>query len=183
MLLQALVEIFTMHSFALLWNHIFSKKLLEICQKNCEILEKNSKNSAIFNENLTIRERCKGVHCVDLGESFPTSIYLMKSASIQPRTSSSKFYSKLFKIIQYYSIVSLDLGRWHRVDDIAQVPRNALGFDSGGSSRQIWNGSFSAVSKRNFASKYAFERSRRDLHNALFCNALKSHFCQQIVRT
>ena len=24
------------------------------------------------------RERCKGVHCVDLGESFPTSIYLEK---------------------------------------------------------------------------------------------------------
>ena len=36
-------------------------------------------------------------------------------------------------------------------------------------------GSFSAVSKRNFASKYAFESSRRDLHNALLCTALKSH--------
>ena len=39
------------------------------------------------------------VHCVDLGESFPTSIYLQKSASIQPRTSPSKFgenYSILF---------------------------------------------------------------------------------------
>ena len=36
---------------------------------------------------------------VDLGESFPTSIYLQKSASIQPRTSPSKFggkYSILF---------------------------------------------------------------------------------------
>merc|ERR1719217_157795 len=39
------------------------------------------------------------MHCVDLGESFPTSIYLQKSASIQPRTSPSKFggnYSLLF---------------------------------------------------------------------------------------
>ena len=39
------------------------------------------------------------MHCVDLGESFPTSIYLQKSASIQPRTSPSKFggkYSILF---------------------------------------------------------------------------------------
>ena len=39
------------------------------------------------------------MHCVDLGESFPTSIYLLKSASIQPRTSPSKFggnYSILF---------------------------------------------------------------------------------------
>ena len=38
-----------------------------------------------------IPKRCKGVHCVDLGESFPKSIYLQKSASIQPRTSPSKF--------------------------------------------------------------------------------------------
>ena len=54
---------------------------------------------AIFYEKIEIEERCKGVHCVDLGESFPTSIYLQKSASIQPRTSPSKFgenYSILF---------------------------------------------------------------------------------------
>ena len=48
--------------------------------------------SAMFNEKIDIRERCKGVHCVDLGESFPTSIYfstiyLQNLASIQPRTS------------------------------------------------------------------------------------------------
>ena len=51
---------------------------------------------AIFDEKIEIRERCipkrcKGVHCVDLGESFPTSIYLEKSASIQPRTSPPNF--------------------------------------------------------------------------------------------
>ena len=34
--------------------------------------------------------------------------------------------------------------------------------------RQTLEGSFSAVSKPNFASKYAFESSRRDLHNALY---------------
>ena len=44
-----------------------------------------------FDEKIEIRERCKGVHYVDLGESFPTSIYLQKSASIQPRTSLVKF--------------------------------------------------------------------------------------------
>ena len=33
-------------------------------------------------------------------------------------------------------------------------------------------GSFSAVSKPNFASKYALENSRRDLHNALLCTSL-----------
>ena len=42
-----------------------------------------------------IPKRCKGVHCVDLGESFPTSIYLQKSASIQPRTSPSMFGGKI----------------------------------------------------------------------------------------
>ena len=50
--------------------------------------------SAIFDEKSEIRERCKGVLCVDLGESFPTRIYLQKSASIQPRTSPSKFEGK-----------------------------------------------------------------------------------------
>ena len=50
---------------------------------------------AIFDEKIEIRERCKGVHCVDLGESFPTRIYLQKSASMQPRTSPSKFGGKI----------------------------------------------------------------------------------------
>ena len=31
------------------------------------------------------------MHCLELGESFPTSIYLQNSASIQPRTSPVKF--------------------------------------------------------------------------------------------
>ena len=31
------------------------------------------------------------MHCVDLGESFQTHIYLQNSASIQPRTSPVKF--------------------------------------------------------------------------------------------
>ena len=38
-----------------------------------------------------ILEQCKGVQCVDLGESFPTHIYLQKLASIRPRTSPPKF--------------------------------------------------------------------------------------------
>ena len=53
---------------------------------------------AIFGWNFEIEERCKGVHCVDLGESFPTSLYLQKSASIQPRTSPSKFEGKFNSI-------------------------------------------------------------------------------------
>ena len=41
-----------------------------------------------------------------------------------------------------------------------------------GSVGQTSQGSFSAVSKPNFASKYAFESSRRDLQNALLCTDL-----------
>ena len=52
----------------------------------------------------------------------------------------------------------------------------------GPAARQTLEGSFSAVSKPNFASKYAFESSRRDLHNALLCTAPKSHFFQKISR-
>ena len=82
----------------------FGQKLVKI-KNSANVLQilrffqQSAKNSAFFNEKFEIRERCKGVHCVDLGESFPTSIYLQKSASIQPRTSPSKFagkYSILF---------------------------------------------------------------------------------------
>ena len=38
-----------------------------------------------------ILELCKGVHCVDLGESFQTHVYLHNVASIQPRTGPVKF--------------------------------------------------------------------------------------------
>ena len=35
----------------------------------------------------SIPKRCKGVHCVYLGESFPTSIFLQNLVSIQLKTS------------------------------------------------------------------------------------------------
>ena len=49
-------------------------------------------------------------------------------------------------------------------------------------------GSFSAVSKPNFATKYALESSRRDLQNPLLCNVLvgsvsKLNFCLKIAKT
>ena len=47
--------------------------------------------------------------------------------------------------------------------------------------RQTLEGSFSAVSKPNFARKYALESSRRDLHNALLCTALQSQFFVKIL--
>ena len=67
------------------------RKFSKILAKFAKFWKKIAKNSAIFNENFAIRERCKGVH---LGESFPTRIYLQKSASIRPRTSPSKFGGK-----------------------------------------------------------------------------------------
>ena len=42
-------------------------------------------------------------------------------------------------------------------------------------SGQISQGTFSALSKPKFASKYAFESSRRDLQNALLCTVLDSN--------
>ena len=54
----------------------------------------------------------------------------------------------------------------------AQYPGLRLGRRRG--MRQTLEGSFSAVSKPNFASKYAFESSRRDLHNAPLCTTLQS---------
>ena len=53
-----------------------SSKNLKNLQKFANFCKKSAKISAIFNEKIESRERCKGVHCVDLGESFPTSIYL-----------------------------------------------------------------------------------------------------------
>ena len=50
-------------------------------------------------------------------------------------------------------------------------------------SGQTLQGSFSAVSKPNFASKYALESSRRDLHNALLCTVLNAqNFLQKSLK-
>ena len=55
-------------------NHRFNEKNSKFAKKS-QIFHKN----AIFDENFEIRERCKGVHCVDLGESFPTSSHFGSS--------------------------------------------------------------------------------------------------------
>ena len=51
------------------------EKKNKIMANFAKFCKKTANNSAIFNEKIEIRERCKGVHCVDFGESFPTSIY------------------------------------------------------------------------------------------------------------
>jgi hypothetical protein len=68
-----------------------SVKTQQILANFATFCKNQQKNSAIFNEKIEIRERCKGVYCVDLGESFPTNIYLQNLASIQLRTSPVKF--------------------------------------------------------------------------------------------
>ena len=67
---------------------------------------------AIFDEKIEIPKRCKGVHCVDLGESFPTSIYLQKSASIQPTTSPSKFGGKYSILFNRVLSAGVDFPGW-----------------------------------------------------------------------
>ena len=41
--------------------------------------KKKKKGEKKEKKNIEIRERCKGVHCADLGESFPTSRYTCKN--------------------------------------------------------------------------------------------------------
>ena len=117
-----------------------------------------------------ILELCKGVHCVDLGESFPMSIYLQNLASIQPRTSPLKFAasrdgasarSRIFKrwqtlltipfylqsLLKYMMIIVVT-GHWMAPYFIPEV------HDDGKISTKF--SSFSAVSAPIFASKYAF---------------------------
>ena len=71
---------------------------------------------------------------------------------------------------------------WEFVRKVLQLREVAASFAL---AREYWcgfhapvasQGSFSAVSKRNFASKFSLESSCRDVHNALLCTALKSHF-------
>ena len=74
----------------------FSKKNARICQKVanffekiclvtvCRILQNLAKFLTIFEQKVEIEELCKGMHCVDLGESCQTHIFLQNLAPIQP---------------------------------------------------------------------------------------------------
>ena len=71
-------------------SKIWSKKA--IFKHNFELREPGSLLSSFFLVFWdSIPKRCKGVLCVDLEESFPTSVYLQNLASIQPRTDRLKF--------------------------------------------------------------------------------------------
>ena len=118
---------------------------------------------------------------VDFEKCCKTHIFLQKSVPIQPKTSNilPKFCQKLATTVR--AAIGLRRRRAHLTGG-ARAARLGLRERPAGCVRivrQTLEGSFSAVSKRNFASKYAFESSRRDLHNALLCTAPKSHFFQK----
>ena len=92
---------------------------------------------------LWIPKRCKGVHCVDLSESFPTSIYLQKSTSIQPRTSPSKFGGKFNSI--FIRLLGGDPGAGHDCGDgragyARYTPHAALGREDRREGEGAWAG-------------------------------------------
>ena len=59
-----------------------------------------------------ILELCKGVHCVDLGESFQTQFFLQNFVSIQPRTSPLKSDEMFVNVI----------GRAHTEEQVNSMP-------------------------------------------------------------
>ena len=74
---------------------------------------KISKISAIVNEHFEIRERCKGVHCVDLGESIHMSLLFKFSFfSLSPCPFFSIFFSNQIAIQTsiYYLVVACKFG-------------------------------------------------------------------------
>ena len=101
-------------------------------------LGKISKFSAIFPQIFERWERCKGVHCVDLGERFPKSIYLQNLPSIQPRTSPSTFGGKIqFNIIQSCPKSAASLHQLRRPSGLDNLETS--GFDSfEASARSEW---------------------------------------------
>ena len=68
-------------------------KVVAISKQNFEIRERGCFGQVLFPPvfDYGFQKLSKGVNFVDLGESFPTSIYLQNLASIQPRMSLVKF--------------------------------------------------------------------------------------------
>ena len=87
------------------WQNLrnFGKKQQKIQQFLTKILRLESGAKDLFPPMVflvfwySIPKRCKGVHCVDLGESFPTSIYLQNLASIEPRSNLISSWKSLLK--------------------------------------------------------------------------------------
>ena len=116
-------------------------------------------------DKIEFAELCKGVRCVDLDERFQTHIYLQNLASIQPRTSPLKF-AMAAPLVREAKAEAKALPASRRPD------RDLL-HESEGAGKRTTGLVLEAVSKPNFARKYALESSRRDLHNALLRTVLE----------
>ena len=143
----------------------------------------------------------KDANRVELEKCCRTHIFLQNFVLIQPRTSPPQICKILLIII---SPILLTQFCWLRpgaraprsqarddlltgtprsagraTDHSSATPTPVRPISTFGSIERRANerqGSFSAVPKSNFARKYAFESSRRELRNALLCTALKSLF-------
>ena len=71
------------------------------------------------------------MHCVDLGESFQTHIYLQISPSIQPRTSSVKFAASHPNYLGYAAPLPGELRRGVRDARSERGPRGRTGTIAG----------------------------------------------------
>ena len=130
-------------------------------------------NSSIFFN--VILELCKGVHCVDLGESFQTHIYSQNSALIQPRTRPSVIlFRRTPKHPLSFQGEAEEGQAWPgaptRRPWLSRSPRSwrSRGAGSSRGTESIWNknairylcyqtveGTFTAVSKPIFQSRYS----------------------------
>ena len=112
--------------------------------------------------------------------SLPTNVYSVANAAIRLLLDTG---ARVVHILRtHFSVAVHKRGRGSR----KRTARSDLSLS--GSlwcilARQTLEGSFSAVSKPDFASKYALESSRRDLHNAPFCTALQSQFFVKFLPT
>ena len=139
------------------------------------------------------------MHCVDLGESFQTHIFLQNLASIQRRTSPVKL--PILLSAESAPLKWFQPGRGHadersrgrgRPSAAAAAPHAEPSAHSvywtANKRFEISKFKFKfprartyeiiglalGLSKPNFASKCSLESSRRDLHNALLCTVLES---------
>ena len=94
-----------------------------------------------------------------------------------------KYIKHMFALPHFYQAASSrikrtirsPLRRYEAHRETWGIRNNDNNNDPYAESGQTLQGSFSAVSKPNFASKYSLESSRRDLHNALLCTAFGIH--------
>ena len=122
------------------------------------------------------------MHCVDLGESFQTHIFLQNFASIQPRTSPPEMLRRDGLVARRdrnpSRAASIRIRPWHPAVQLDRRSRRTMGapprakLASYPMSKlakfcKFLAGSFSALSKRNSARKYAFDsifQALQDLH-------------------